>query len=90
MNLIGTSLGQGLLTEPLIIYCVMSPMIFEQLGVVNHMAPLAYLDGGSGSLIFQMLIATSVTAIYAVKTRWQNLVAAFSKLRHRGSNPSDQ
>ncbi|MBI1334781.1 MAG: hypothetical protein GC165_18085 [Armatimonadetes bacterium] len=65
-------------------------MIFDHLNSYVHVAPIAYLDGGSGSLIFQMLIAASVTVGYAIKTQWQNLVAAVSRLRHRGSNPSDQ
>jgi len=68
----------------------MSPMIFEQLGNLNHVNAFAYLDGGSGSLIFQMLIAGGVTLGYAIKTQWHNLVASVSRLRHRGSNSADR
>jgi hypothetical protein len=63
-------------------------MNHEPIHQVSTLIPLAYLDGGSGSLIFQMVIASSVTAIYAAKTQWANLVAAVSKRRNRNSKPS--
>ena len=61
-------------------------MISENLHILTNHAPLAYLDGGSGSLIFQMLVASSVTAIFAIKTRWQVLMASVAKLRNRNSS----
>ena len=60
----------------------------EPLHQLTHLSPLAYLDGGSGSLMVQMLIASSVTAAYAAKTQWANLVAAVSKFRHRNTKNS--
>ncbi len=60
----------------------------EHLYQVTILSPIAYLDGGSGSLIFQMLIASSVTAVYAAKTHWANLVAAVAKRRGRDTNTS--
>jgi hypothetical protein len=57
---------------------------------ITHFVPLAYLDGGSGSLMVQMLIATSVTAVYAAKTKWSNLVATVLKFRNRNNKSSDQ
>ena len=60
-------------------------MNMEPLHQITHFTPVAYLDGGSGSLMVQMLIASSVTAAYAVKTQWSNLMAAISKLRHRNT-----
>jgi hypothetical protein len=68
----------------------MSTMFSDHVGQIASFAPLAYLDGGSGSLIFQMLIAGSVTAAYAIKTQWTNLVGAVSRLRNRGSKPADR
>ena len=68
----------------------MSAMITEHIQAISHFSPIAYLDGGSGSLIFQMLIAGSVTVGYAVKTQWQNLKATVSRLRHRGISASDR
>ncbi len=58
---------------------------------IHHLTsfpPLAYLDGGSGSLMFQMLIASSVTAIYTAKTQWARIVEFFTKLRNRNSKPT--
>lgn len=36
---------------------------------------LAYLDGGSGSMIFQIVIASVLSLGYIVKTQWANLRA---------------
>lgn len=77
------------LTELSPLYCVVSAMISEHLGIISHITPIAYLDGGSGSLIFQMLIAGAVTAGYAIKTQWHNLVSSVSRIRNKGSKPSD-
>ncbi|HLP00181.1 MAG TPA: hypothetical protein VK171_16410 [Fimbriimonas sp.] len=51
--------------------------------------PVAYLDGGSGSLLFQMLIASALTAAYAIKTQWHNLTAQLHKLRNKSPKTSD-
>ena len=55
----------------------------EHIHQMTTLSPIAYLDGGSGSLIFQMLIASSVTALYTAKTQWANIVAAVTKRRSR-------
>jgi undecaprenyl pyrophosphate phosphatase UppP len=34
---------------------------------------LAYLDPGTGSYIFQVLIASFIVALVAIKTFWQNI-----------------
>ena len=40
---------------------------------------LAYLDGGTGSLILQATIAGALTAGYVVKTQWYALKARFTR-----------
>ena len=40
----------------------------------------AYLDPGTGSYIFQILIASSMGAIYLIKTFWRQISSFFSKL----------
>ena len=57
---------------------------------ITSFSPNAYLDGGSGSLIFQMVIASSLTGIYAAKTQWATIVAAVKKFRNKDSKPSSQ
>jgi hypothetical protein len=39
----------------------------------------AYLDPGTGSFIFQMIIASVVGGLYTVKTFWRNIVKFFKK-----------
>jgi hypothetical protein len=68
---------------------VYQPMMLDYIRSATEVAPVAYLDGGSGSLLFQMLIAGSLTAIYAIKTQWQNLNAQLHKLRNRTPKTSD-
>ena len=53
---------------------------------ITNFSPIAYLDGGSGSLMIQVLIASSVTAIYTVKTKWALLMASLSSFRNRNTN----
>jgi hypothetical protein len=74
------------ISEPFSYCAVEAPMNHDSIHQMT--SSLAYLDGGSGSLIFQMVIASSVTAIYAAKTQWSNLVAAVSKIRNRNTKPS--
>ena len=77
-------------TEPFDKLSVCEAMNMEPIHQLTQLTPFAYLDGGSGSLMVQMLIASSVTAAYAAKTRWANLVAAIAKFRHRNTKTSGQ
>lgn len=43
------------------------------------MQTLAYLDGGTGSLLLQSAIAGALTAGYFVKTRWYAVKAFFAR-----------
>ena len=48
------------------------------------LSTLHYLDPGSGSYIFQILIATLVGAAFLVKVFWQRIKAFFVRLFGRG------
>ncbi len=50
------------------------------LGVFNA---YAYLDPGTGSLIVQVLIASAVSALFAIKIFWKRLTALFRRIFHR-------
>jgi hypothetical protein len=39
----------------------------------------AYLDPGTGSFVFQMIIAGVVGGLYTIKTYWRNIKAFFKK-----------
>ena len=40
----------------------------------------AYLDPGTGSFIFQILIAGLVGGLYMIKTFWKNILGFFKKV----------
>jgi hypothetical protein len=42
-----------------------------------------YIDPGSGSMLFQMLIAGLLGALYGIKLFWSRIRAFFSKLFSR-------
>jgi len=44
----------------------------------NHPS-LAYLDGGTGSMVFQVAVAGILSTGYVIRTRWQSLKALFNK-----------
>ena len=39
----------------------------------------AYLDPGTGSFIFQMIIASFIGGLYTIKTYWRNNIKFFKK-----------
>jgi len=47
-----------------------------QLDALN---PLAYIDGGSGSMIFQVILATVLTAGYVLRSQWSYFISLFRK-----------
>lgn len=48
------------------------------------LSTLYYLDPGSGSYIFQVLIATLVGAAFLVKVFWRQIKSFFARLFGRG------
>jgi hypothetical protein len=43
------------------------------------LGPVLYLDPGSGSYIFQLLIAGIVGAIFIIRVYWKRILGFFSK-----------
>jgi hypothetical protein len=46
---------------------------------------LAYLDGGSGSLLFQWLIAGAVAAGFAIRMSWRHITGLFAARRTKNA-----
>jgi hypothetical protein len=46
---------------------------------VSLFAPLAYIDGGSGSMFFQVVVAGALTVGYVARTYWGNIVSTVSR-----------
>lgn len=61
-------------------FILISLFILLFLGVSNA---YAYLDPGTGSLIVQVLIASAVSALFAIKIFWKRLTAFFRKVFHK-------
>lgn len=63
--------------------------IFGQLGYLNNF--LLYIDPGSGSMLFQILIAGLLGGLYAIKTFWNRIIIFFQKLTGKKiSNETEQ
>lgn len=45
----------------------------------HHAAPLAYLDGGTGSMLLQAALAGVLTAGYFVKSQWALVKATINR-----------
>jgi hypothetical protein len=57
------------------------------LGLVRLAFPpraAAYLDPGTGSYLFQVLIAVGLGALYIVKTYWGRIKEFLGRRHHRG------
>lgn len=61
-------------------------MLLEPI-VFSH---LHYLDPGSGSYIFQLLIAALFGALFLLKVYWRRLKAFVARLLGRSSQDDDQ
>ena len=55
---------------------------------VVHASPLAYLDGGTGSMLLQAALAGVLTAAYFLKGQWALLKSRLQRVTNRQS--SDQ
>lgn len=47
--------------------------------ISNHASPLAYLDGGTGSMLLQAALAGVLTAGYFVKSQWAMVKTVISR-----------
>ena len=58
--------------------------------VVQFVAPgdaLAYIDLGTGSYVFQVLIASVLGAAFAVRAYWERIRAFFGRRRREDDDP---
>jgi hypothetical protein len=53
---------------------------------VGHGSPLAYIDGGTGSMLLQAAIAGVLTGLYAAKNRIGQLRALFAQRSNNKTN----
>ena len=58
---------------PIIFLVVMLQFTFSQ-------SAFAYLDPGTGSYIFQVLVATLIGGLFTIKMHWQKIKNFFSNL----------
>lgn len=49
---------------------------------MNTLNFLAYIDPGSGSMVIQIIIATALGGIVAIKMFWQNILRFIKKIFH--------
>lgn len=61
-------------------------IIFVLLFFLFTKSAYAYLDPGSGSFIFQILIATVVGASFAIKLYWRKIKTFFANVSSKGQN----
>jgi hypothetical protein len=54
-----------------------------------HTNFLAYLDGGTGSMLMQAAIAGALSASFILKTQWQRLRAMFDRRRVGGTEQAE-
>lgn len=58
---------------------LISVLVFLFCGIFNEKA-YAYLDPGTGSYIFQLIIASVIGGLFAIKIFWRNIVSFFKSL----------
>jgi len=58
-------------------------------GLHDTLTTVAYLDGGSGSMAIQMLLAGVFASVYGLKNVWLKFkMGSTKKADHRASDPS--
>ncbi len=59
----------------------LSPTVFAVLLVLTWSNPAAaYIDGGTGSLLFQAAVSGLLGALFVIRSHWTNWVARRSKV----------
>lgn len=64
-------------------------MLSELLALAGVELPLVYIDGGTGSLIFQALIGGFLTVGYFATTQWGRLKMKFASLARKSSSKTE-
>lgn len=49
----------------------------------TYLFQFCYIDGGTGSMAFQVLVAGLLTGGYVVRTQWANLVGMLARVARR-------
>ncbi len=57
--------------------------------VAHPRTAYAYLDPGTGSMLFQTLVASVMAGVFILKTRWRDLRARVGKIAGRGEPASE-
>jgi hypothetical protein len=55
--------------------------------LAHGLLPLAYLDGGTGSMLIQAALAGVLSAAYMIKIQWQRIRTAVSKRSSHSDSP---
>ena len=64
-------------------------LFFITLSLIFPQNALAYIDPGSGSYLFQLLIAFVLGGLYTIKTYWAMIRAFFNRLFSDGKKDDD-
>jgi len=79
-----------IMTKQKLIY-VRKQVIFAVLGMFLLVEPAyAYLDPGTGSLIIQVLIASLVSLIFAIKVFWKKITNYFRNFSSKENHDQDE
>ena len=69
-----------------IIFIITSTLLLtDEVNKVSY----AYLDPGTGSYIFQIIIATIIGGIFGIKLFWQKIILFFKKIFINGKDGND-
>jgi hypothetical protein len=49
-----------------------------------HSGLLAYLDGGSGSMVFQIALSGLLATAYVTRAAWSGVISKFKKIGRKG------
>jgi hypothetical protein len=58
--------------------------------IASHQTVHAYLDPGSGSLLFQVLAASIIGLVYVFRKKWVNLISFFRQTANSSTKDDPQ
>jgi len=71
----------------LLIHMVMLIQVFQ---LIMTSSAWAYIDPGTGSYLFQMLMAGLLGSMFALKMMWRNIRVYFSKFFTQSDSPKNE
>ena len=75
-----------MLLERLVTICLFAMLVFLAFPSFAY----AYLDPGTGSYVFQLLIAGLAGSLFLVKIYWKRIGAFFTRLFSKGESSADE